>query len=236
MKIGIIAAMEEELRVLSESIHTTRVVERHGFKFIEGTLSNKSVVIVQSGIGKVNATICATLLIQLFDISLVINTGSAGGFAKGISIGDVVIATDLLYHDVDVTFFGYEKGQMAGMPATYAPHSAYSEIAYQVGEQLGFTMHRGQIVSADSFVNGGETIQLIRHTFPKAVACEMESTAIAQTCHVMGVDYVIVRAISDSANDEASMTFDEFILLAGKNSAQLVIQLLSNIHDEEVAK
>ena len=121
MKIGIIGAMEEEIRLIKANLSKLKEITHHQVTFYQGYLENREVILVQSGIGKVNATITTVLLVQQFNVDLIINTGTAGGVHKGLKVGDIVIADSLTYHDVDVTGFGYEKGQMAGMPALYYP-------------------------------------------------------------------------------------------------------------------
>ena len=168
-----------------------------GYTFYQGQLSGQDVVLVQSGIGKVNAAMTVTLLKQLFDVDLVINTGSAGALGHGLKVGDVVVADQLRHHDADVTAFGYQIGQMAGMPVAYETHSSQQAP--------------------------------IKANFPEALACEMESAAIAQAAYVLKTPCVVIRAISDSADDQANISFDEFILLAGKESASLVMELLERM-------
>lgn len=229
MRIGIIGAMEEEIRLIKANLSKLKEITHHQVTFYQGYLENREVILVQSGIGKVNATITTVLLVQQFNVDLIINTGTAGGLHKGLKVGDIVIADSLTYHDVDVTGFGYEKGQMAGMPALYYPDLQYSQLAKGVCRQLEIEPIFGQIVSGDQFVNSHEKVAQIAIDFPKAKACEMESTAIAQTAHVMKVPFVIIRAISDAGDDDAAFSFDEFVVVAGKASAQIVMNLVINI-------
>lgn len=222
MIIGLIGAMEEEIRELKKSITEQEVSTQFGVEFIKGNLEGKEVVLVLSGIGKVNVTITVTLLKQLFNVTHIINTGSAGALDSALEVGDIVIAHTLAYHDVDVTGFNYELGQMAGMPALYYPDTEMVRVAQNVCRDMGLEPYIGQIVSGDQFVGTHAQKAEILENFPLARAAEMESTAIAQAAYVMGIPFVIVRAISDSANDEASMSFDQFIVTAGKVSATMV--------------
>ena len=220
MKIGLIGAMEEEIRLLKQALQQESEQVVAGYTFYQGQLSGQDVVLVQSGIGKVNAAMTVTLLKQLFDVDLVINTGSAGALGHGLKVGDVVVADQLRHHDADVTAFGYQIGQMAGMPAAYETHSALSDLAAQLYQAKGKQVYRGLIVSGDA---------PIKANFPAALACEMESAAIAQAAYVLKTPCVVIRAISDSADDQANISFDEFILLAGKESASLVMELLERM-------
>lgn len=234
MKIGIIGAMEEEIRYLKKVINNQEEINYYGFEFTQGHLGQHEVVLVLSGIGKVNATVSALLLKEKFAVDIMINTGSAGAIDPALEVGDIVIAHSLIHHDVDVTGFGYEPGQMAGMPVVYYPNTQLMRIAQDVCREMDMEPIIGQIASGDQFINSSEKIKAIATTFPTVRAAEMESAAIAQTAHVLGVPFVIIRAISDSANDEASMTFDQFILFAGKVSATIVTKLVEAIPEKLV--
>lgn len=224
MIIGLIGAMEEEIRELKRVITEQEVIDKYGIEFIKGQLEGKEVILVQSGIGKVNAAIIVTLLYQLFDVTHIINTGSAGALDSALDVGDIIIAHSLTYHDVDVTAFNYKPGQMAGMPELYYPDTQLIRTAQDVCRQMGIEPFLGQVVSGDQFISQQESKADILSKFPLARAAEMESTAIAQAAHVLNIPFVIIRAISDSANEEASVTFDQFILTAGKISATMVQQ------------
>lgn len=228
MKIGIIGAMEEEISILKDMIEFSEIQKINHQDYIVGTIDSHSIIMVKSGIGKVNATMTVMQLKYHFDIDIVINTGSAGGIDPMASIGDIIIANELIYHDVDVTNFGYQIGQMAGMPASYYPNSDWMFACQSAARTIGVEPILGLVVSGDQFVNDHQKIHEIRYNFPLAKACEMESTAIAQTCYQLDIPYLIIRAISDNADDEATMTFDEFIKMAGDLAAKLVYQTILN--------
>lgn len=229
MKIGIIGAMEEEIRYLKEVIQNQEVQNFYGYEFTSGSLGAHDIVLVLSGIGKVNATVSTVLLKEKFEVEAMINTGSAGAIDSALKVGDVVIAHSLVHHDVDVTGFGYEPGQMAGMPKVYYPNSELLRIAQAACREIDIEPIVGQIASGDQFINSKEKINEISTTFPTVRAAEMESAAIAQSAYVLGVPFVIIRAISDSADSEASISFDQFILFAGKMSASLVTKFIEAI-------
>lgn len=229
MKIGIIGAMEEEIRLLKAEIPASKLTKIASFEFIEGQLGNHDVVLVKSGIGKVNASVVATLLVMQFGVQLIINTGTAGGLHSRLKVGDIVIADCLIHHDVDVTGFGYKKGQMAGMPEQYYPDSDYMRIAKHVCRLLNIEPILGSIVSGDQFINQQSDVRRIMKEFPQAKACEMESAAIAQTAYILETPYIIIRAISDSADEQAAVSFDEFVVIAGKASATIVKALIEVI-------
>lgn len=222
MKFGIIGAMEEEIRLLKSAMKVEKEENIKGHLYYVGTLGGQKIVLVQSGIGKVNATITASVLGLHYQVDVMINTGTAGALAKGIKVGDLVIADSLMHHDVDVTAFGYEIGQMAGMPARYYPDLIHLDRFKQICRQYEIEPILGLIVSGDQFVASEYQKQGIKEKFPKAKACEMESAAIAQAASVMEIPFIIVRAISDSADQEAGVSFDQFVTEAGRQSAQMV--------------
>ncbi len=227
MKIGIIGAMEQEVAILKAAMTTPETHTQAGCTFYTGQLNGVDVVLLQSGIGKVAAAVGTTLLINDYQPDAVINTGSAGGFAPSLNLGDVVISTEVRHHDADVTAFGYEMGQMAGQPAAFIADKALIEKVETALAQMQDTHAvRGLICTGDTFVCTAEKQAYIRKYFPSAVAVEMEASAIAQTCHQFDVPFVIVRAISDVADKESPMSFDEFLPLAAKSSSEMVIKTL----------
>jgi len=227
--IGIIGAMAEEITLLKEQMRQGEEIHIRKYTFIKGILSGKPVVLVESGIGKVNAAVVASILIQEFKVDYLINTGTAGAIDPGLRVEDTVIAHSLTYHDVDVTGFGYKLGQMAGMPDLYYPDLGLVRLAQEVIRELGQEPIIGQIVSGDQFIHSPQSIKDIRSHFPKARACEMESTAIAQVAYSMEVPFLIVRAISDTADHQATLTFDQFLEIAGAHSAKIVSLLIDRL-------
>lgn len=229
MKIGILVAMEEEVKRLTEEISSTTIREIANQTFYDGTIYDHPVTIVQSGIGKVNATIATALLIHEFEVDYVINTGSAGGIGTGLSIGDLVISTSLAYHDADNRGFGYTYGQIPQMDAEYLADEELAKTIETAATPLGWHVQRGQIVTGDSFISDTEQIQTIKEHFPNALVTEMEGAAVAQTCRQFDIPFAVVRAVSDTADEKATVNFDEFVLLAGQRSAQLVLNLIEEM-------
>lgn len=226
--IGIIGAMEEETRVLLANMTEQKIEKVHHLEYISGLIGGQAVVIAQSGIGKVNSALATGFMIDRYHPELIINTGSAGGLLPGLKVGDVLVADELAYHDVDATAFGYVKGQVPQMPATYSSDARAVAGIMTAANTVGLTPHQGLIVSSDSFIADKEEVERIVSEFPQAGATEMEGASIAQACYVMGVPFVVVRSISDSADEEASISFDEFIIEAGKKSAELVLAFIRN--------
>ncbi len=227
MKVGIIGAMEQEVSILKQSISNLVEQQKGGCTFFTGQLNGVEVVLLQSGIGKVAASIGTTLLISDFQPDVVINTGSAGGFDSSLNLGDVIISTEVRHHDADVTAFGYEIGQMAGQPAAFTADKELIELAEKA--LTGQHAVRGLICTGDTFVCTPEAQTRIRRDFPSVIAVEMEASAIAQTCHQFKVPFVVVRAISDVADKESPMSFEEFLPLAAKSSSEMVFNILDLI-------
>ena len=225
MKLGIICAMEEELRTLVENLDQASKITRHGYVFHTGSIGRHEVVLVQSGIGKVMSAMAVTLLVEVFSVDGIINTGSAGAVNHELKIGDVVVADRLAYHDVDVTAFGYAFGQMAQQPL-YFESSKYfvSELKKAIENPVV-----GLITSSDSFISSDGRIAEIKKHFPEVLAVEMEGASIAQAATALKKPFVIIRAMSDTASHDANVKFDEFIIEAGRKSAQTLMNFLNNM-------
>ncbi|MDG6236831.1 5'-methylthioadenosine/S-adenosylhomocysteine nucleosidase [Glaesserella parasuis] len=228
MKIGIIGAMAQEVEILLSYMAEPKLTEIAGCKIYEGKINNTDIALLQSGIGKTAAAMGTALLLQLTKPEMVINTGSAGGLDANLNVGDIVISTEVRHHDVDVTAFGYEKGQLPANPAAFMANEQLAQIAIKETEKAGFNAVSGLICSGDLFVNGSDMIARIRNDFPSVKAVEMEAASIAQVCHAFQVPFVVVRAISDVADKESHLSFDEFLPLAAEKSSEIVLAMLNN--------
>lgn len=228
MKAGIIGAMEPEVAKLKAQLQNANSIEHAGFTFYEGQLNGNDVVIVQSGIGKVAASVATVLMIQLFKPDYIVNTGSAGGFEKSLKVGDIVISSEVRYHDVDVTAFGYEVGQIPGNPAAYLPHPVLVEAAELAVTHLSADIKAitAQITTGDTFMTAEADIAKAQQNFPQMAAVEMEGAAIAHTCHLLHVPFVIIRSLSDIAGKESPTSFEAYLETASVNSSQLVANML----------
>lgn len=225
MKLGIIAAMAEELAVLLPQLCNSEKHHIYQLTFVTGMLAECDVVVVQSGIGKVHAAWATTLLIERFGVHAVINTGSAGSLSGNLAIGDIVLGTKTAAHDVDVTAFGYERGQIPKMPTWFIADSQLLNWGKNAAATTCLHAVTAPIVSADTFVGTEEArVEVVQH-FPEAVCTEMEGAAVAHICFLAHVPCLIVRAISDNADGAAPMSFDTFLQMAGERSAQLVCAL-----------
>ncbi|KXG42935.1 5'-methylthioadenosine/S-adenosylhomocysteine nucleosidase [Tepidibacillus decaturensis] len=234
MKIGIIGAMDEEVERLKEKLEQREDIVIAESEFSTGKLENQDIILLKSGIGKVNAAIGTTLLNQLFSPEYVINTGSAGGFHKELNVGDVVISTEVRHHDVDVTAFGYEYGQVPKMPASFLPDPHLMEIAINSAEKLtGVQVVEGLVATGDSFMNDPERVDYVRSKFPNLYAVEMEAAAIAQVCYQFKVPFIIIRSLSDIAGKESKVSFEQFLKKAAVNSANLVIEMVKELKSND---
>ncbi|NKE06576.1 MULTISPECIES: 5'-methylthioadenosine/S-adenosylhomocysteine nucleosidase [Mesobacillus] len=230
MRVGIIGAMDEEVDLLRSRLEERNDTILARSEFYEGKINSLEVVLLKSGIGKVNAALGTALLIEKFNPDVIINTGSAGGFHKDLNVGDVVISTEVRHHDVDVTIFGYEYGQVPRMPAYFAPDDSLVDAAVRSAEKInGIQVVKGLIASGDSFMNDAERVEFIRTKLPDLFAAEMEAAAIAQVAHQFDKPFVIIRSLSDIAGKESNISFDQFLETAAKNSAELILLMLEEL-------
>lgn len=221
--------MEEEIKRLKEEITDETVTTIANQTFYDGMLHNKPVTVVRSGIGKVNASIATTLLIQEFKVDAVINTGSAGGIGEGLTIGDLVISTELAYNDTDNRDIGYTFGQIPQMPPRFPADQLLQTMIEKAATNVEWPVQSGLVVTGDTFISSEEQIVQIKEFFPEVLVTEMEGAAVAQTCLQFDVPCAVIRAVSDTADEEAEVTFDEFVVMAGKHSAELVMELVKEM-------
>ncbi|MBZ5487912.1 5'-methylthioadenosine/S-adenosylhomocysteine nucleosidase [Halomonas aquamarina] len=227
-RIGIIGAMAQEVSILVSQLENAERYEHAGFLFYSGTRHGVEVIILQSGIGKVNAAVGTAILLERHQPEAIINTGSAGGFATDLKIGDVIISDEVRHHDVDAMVFGYEIGQVPGMPAAYVADASLKELARQAIDTLGeVSVREGLIATGDSFISDPERVAATRAQFPAMLAVEMEAAAIAQTCHLYGCPFVVIRALSDiPGNEDNHLSFEEFLDVAAAHSSRMVDEML----------
>ncbi|VFP81992.1 5'-methylthioadenosine/S-adenosylhomocysteine nucleosidase [Candidatus Erwinia haradaeae] len=226
MKIGIIGAMEDEIVPLRNKLQNPKRCLLAGAEIYSGIINNIEVFLLKSGIGKVVAALSTTLLLHIYQPNLVINIGSAGGLNPLIKIGDIIISDELRYHDVDVTACGYAHGQMAGCPLSFRADKNLISIAELCSKKLNLHSTRGLIVSGDIFIHGGVIRQHIRNIFPEAIAVDMESSAVAHVCYQFEIPFISIRAVSDIADQESPLNFNNFLNLASHNSSLMIESLL----------
>ncbi len=229
--IGIIGAMEEEVAGLKVNMTDVTVVNRAGMEFNKGILEGKNVVVVKSGIGKVNAGMCAQILADLFEVDAIINTGIAGCLHPDVNIGDIVISTDLVHHDMDATGFGYPVGQIPRMDTLAFPaDEKLQQLAEKCCKEVNpeISVFRGRIASGDQFVSSGEVKNRIVSQFG-AYATEMEGAAIAQAAYCNGIPFLVIRAISDKADGSAPADYSAFEKKAIEHSVRLTGAMMKEI-------
>ena len=227
-RIGIIGAMDVEVNHLKKDMKMESISRKAGMEFCKGELKGQQVVVVRSGIGKVNAAVCTQILADVFGVDGVINTGIAGSLNADINIGDVVISTDVVHHDMDAVNFGYPLGQIPQMDVfSFQADEKLAEKARKVCEKVNpeIKVFRGRIVSGDQFIADKAVKKRIEQTF-HGFCTEMEGAAIAQAAYLNRIPFVIIRAISDKADDSATMDYPTFEKKAVEHSVRLVEDLM----------
>lgn len=226
--LGIIGAMADEVAQLKKGMNNVKIVQAAGMEFYQGTIGGKEAVVVRSGIGKVNAAVCVQILADRFQVDGIVNTGIAGSLKAEINIGDMVLSTDAVQHDVDAVAFGYPVGQIPQMDVfAFQADEKLRELALacskKVNPELG--VFEGRIVTGDQFISDKDKKQWLTDTF-QGFCTEMEGAAIAQAAYLNGIPFLIVRAISDKADNSASMDYPEFERQAILHSTRLTKALI----------
>ena len=230
-KIGIIGAMDEDVSRLKEKMNVSKVEKKAGMEFFQGELSGKEAVIVKSGIGKVNAGICTQILVDDFSVDAVINTGVAGSLKNEINIGDIVLSKDALQHDMDATGFGYEPGVIPRMEESiFKGDETLIQVAKEVNENVNAEISTfvGRVVSGDQFISDHAKKTELVENFA-GYCTEMEGAAIAQVCYLNKLPFLIIRAISDKADNSATMDYGEFEAKAIEHTVKLVSGMMEKL-------
>lgn len=229
--IGIIGALDIELERLIDAMQGPVHREISGVPFTCGRLLGTDVVIARAGVGKVNAAVCAQTMALIYEPELIINSGVSGALSPDLRVGDVVIGTDVVQHDVDTTAMGDEPGFVSTVDRLSFPLDNFASTAIAAAaEELGIRAVRGRIASGDQFVASTERKEEIVRLF-SAVTCEMEAGAIAHVCFLNRVPCAVIRCISDGGNEEAPMSYEEFLPLAAKNSSELTLAYLKSLQN-----
>ena len=225
--IGIIGAMKPEIDGIKAIIENKEIRVISGIEFVSGTIGKTEVVAAQSGIGKVFAAICAQTMILEYKPDAIINVGVGGTLSENLSIGDIAVANAVVQHDMDTSPLGDPVGLLSGINIVEIPCS--NELSDRIAKSaatVGIKTEKGIIASGDQFIGSPEQKDKIRSNFD-AVACEMEGGSIGHVCYVNGVDFCVIRAISDSANGDASMDYPEFMKMAAENSIKVMKKFLA---------
>lgn len=229
--IGIIGALDIELERLIDAMQEPVHREISGVPFTCGKLLGTDVVIARAGVGKVNAAVCAQTMALIYEPELIINSGVSGALVPELRVGDVVIGTDVVQHDVDTTALGDEPGFVSTVDRLSFPLDNFASTAIAAAaEELGIRAVRGRIASGDQFVASTERKEEIVRLF-SAVTCEMEAGAIAHVCFLNRIPCAVIRSISDGGNEEAPMSYEEFLPLAAKNSSELTLAYLKSLQN-----
>lgn len=231
IRIGIIGAMELEIEELKSKMSVSAIVTKAGMDFYEGTLQGTNVVIVRSGIGKVNAALCVQILTDIFQVTHIINTGVAGSLNAQLNIGDILISSDALHHDVDATIFGYQPGEVPQLGLREFPaDKELAALAKASCERVnpGVRAIIGRVVSGDQFISDKTVKDRLIRLYHGDCA-EMEGAAIAHGAYLNHVPFVIIRAISDKADDTAQIEYPVFEKAAAKHSARLVEDMVRHL-------
>ena len=226
--LGIIGAMDEEVAKIKEQLTDVEVETRAAMDFYKGRLGGKDVVVVRSGIGKVNAAMCTQILADIYKVEGVVNTGIAGSLKAEIDIGDIVLSSDALQHDMDATGFGYAVGQIPRVDTlSFKADERLIQLAPESCAKVNTDIHNivGRIVTRDQFVSEKEKKQWLVDTFA-GFCTEMEGAAIAQACYLNSIPFLIVRAISDKADDSATVDYPVFEAKAITHSVNLLTEMI----------
>lgn len=226
--LGIIGAMEIEVNRIKEQMEDVSVTDKAGMSFFEGKWNGNDVVVVRSGIGKVNAAVCAQILADTFHADAIINTGIAGSLKNEINIGDIVLSTDAIQHDMDAQGFGYAPGVIPQMEVSdFQADEKLIELAKKCCAEIcpDIQVFTGRVVSGDQFISDKKKKEWLSSQF-EGLCAEMEGAAIAQAAYLNHVPFLIIRAISDKADDSATMDYPEFEAMAAENSVKLLADIV----------
>ena len=226
--LGIIGAMEIEVNRIKEQMENVSVTDKAGMSFFEGKWNGNDVVVVRSGIGKVNAAVCAQILADTFHADAIINTGIAGSLKNEINIGDIVLSTDAIQHDMDAQGFGYAPGVIPQMEVSdFQADEKLIELAKKCCAEVcpDIQVFTGRVVSGDQFISDKKKKEWLSSQF-EGLCAEMEGAAIAQAAYLNHVPFLIIRAISDKADDSATMDYPEFEAMAAENSVKLLADIV----------
>ena len=229
-KMGLIGAMKEEVLLIHKHMQTLNETTIAGILFVEGLLCGQPIVVCKSGVGKVNAALCTQILIDRFDIDAIVFTGVAGALDPRLEIGDLVISSECMQHDVDVTALGFPKGILPYQEKSiYKADSYLFELAHEVSNVL-FSGHtwQGRILSGDQFIASRAKVTEL-HLDMLGICTEMEGAAVAQVCEMNRIPFVIVRSMSDKADGSAHLNFAEFTIQASENSFKIIEAILKKL-------
>ncbi len=224
--IGIIGAMQIEVENIIELMNAAEIETFAHIKFYKGKINGSNCVVSVCAPGKVNAAVCAQLMITKYNTEVIINVGVAGSLEADIKIGDVVVADSVVQHDVDTTAVGDERGFISGLGLVKILCAKdVTEKIKSAAAQLNEHSHEGCIATGDQFISNKEKLQDIKNTF-KAVTCEMESGSIGQVCAMNNVKFSVLKVISDNADDASRMDYERFKILAAQKISKIIVKAI----------
>lgn len=229
-KLGLIGAMNEEIELLVKHIDNIKETTKAGITYREGRFFGKDVVVCRSGVGKVNAAVCTQILLDTYGVDAIVFTGVAGALDPELDIGDIVVSTECMQHDMDVTALGFARGIIPyEATSVFVADAGLQRLAYEASERLfPGKAKQGRVLSGDQFVASRETVRQL-HEELQGVCTEMEGASVAQVCSMNGVPYVVIRSMSDKADGSAHVNFAEFTVKASENSYRIVEELVKGL-------
>ncbi len=230
MKLGIVGALDIEVDFFKDEMEIDSSCQKAGMIFYEGQFKGVKIVLVKSGVGKVNAAICTQILINDFKVEQIIFTGVAGAIDRRVAVGDIVVAEDLVQHDIDATGFDYKLGEVPGLDqVAFTADKKLLALAKEAGKKITaekeIDLYSGRILSGDQFISDQEKVAELKANFG-GYCTEMEGAALAQVCFLNDIPFVVVRSISDNADQEAGHSFVEFVKEAANNSYAIVAEMI----------
>ncbi|MFC5403177.1 5'-methylthioadenosine/adenosylhomocysteine nucleosidase [Cohnella soli] len=228
--IGIIGAMQEEIELLLAGLENKESERHAGIEYFRGVFRGQKVVLTRSGIGKVNSAVCTQILIDRFSADAILFTGVAGAVDPALNIGDIVISSSCLQHDVDVTALGFARGIIPYQEVSeYPAEAGLITLAERAGEKVyPGRCTTGKVLSGDQFVADRDVVRKLHEEFGGACT-EMEGASVAQVCHMNGVPYVVIRSMSDKADGSAHVNFAEFTVEAANRSFAIVEEIVKGL-------
>ncbi len=227
--ILVIGAMEEEIKVFQSMIENCEQIDISGVKHFKGSYSGKDVILMLSGVGKINAAINTTVMFENYDIKYVLNIGTAGGINKELNFGDIVVSDRVVSHDVDITGFGRAMGELPDQEIYFESDKKLVDYVLAIKDKLSTKVHLGLIATGDLFVHQKEQMDKIIKYFPESLACEMEAYAVARVASKYQTPFIVVRSISDLVFLEQGYDFRTYLDIASKNSTTILTELIKEI-------
>ncbi|QCI17612.1 5'-methylthioadenosine/adenosylhomocysteine nucleosidase [Buchnera aphidicola (Acyrthosiphon lactucae)] len=229
MKIGIISAISQETETIKKIIKPYIEKKIENYKIHIAKFQKNDIFLIQSGIGKVSASIATMILINLYQPDMIVNSGSAGSLSSLLKIGDIIIPDKTCYYDVDLTNFGYFRGQIPQYPKNFIINKKIYKFCKQNSYKYELKFTKGLIISGDSFIRENLRIKSLKNHFPSAIAVEMESAAIAQVCYKFKIPLIVIKSISDLSDNNATLNFKKNISIASFQFSKFLKIILENL-------